>query len=48
MWAKRAGAGKTFISVLLVKAKHADIGAGEARRLTVFLAPKVRGFVPGA
>lgn len=35
------GAGKTLISVLLVKAKHWELGAGGARKITVFLAPKV-------
>ena len=35
------GAGKTLISVLLVKAKHWELGAGGARKVTVFLAPKV-------
>ena len=35
------GAGKTLISVLLVKAKHWELGASGARKITVFLAPKV-------
>ncbi|KAK9823040.1 hypothetical protein WJX81_002311 [Elliptochloris bilobata] len=35
------GAGKTLISVLLVKAKHWELSAGGMRKITVFLAPKV-------
>ena len=36
-----AGAGKTMISVLLVKHKADELSSGETKKVTIFLAPKV-------